>query len=162
MGDREVRGSFALSYRGRHESERRVFRLLGMLAAPDFAVPVVQALLDHDPVTTANLIERLVDAQLLEVVGEDDFGQVRYRFHDLLRVFARERLREEESVSARRAALKRVLDAKLARARVADLVLQSGHVAPDRPALADADLGEQVRHDSLGWFSSEHAGLVAL
>jgi hypothetical protein len=103
----------------------------------------------------------LVDAQLLEVVGEDDFGQVRYRFHDLLRVFAQERLREEESVSARRAALKRVLDAKLARARVADLVLQSGHVAPDRPALADADLGEQVRHDSLGWFSSEHAGLVA-
>src|SRR5262249_24097233 len=46
VGDLEVRASFALSYRGVGELERRAFRLLGLLEVPDFAPWMLSALLD--------------------------------------------------------------------------------------------------------------------
>src|SRR5262249_6773693 len=108
-GDLEVRASFALSYRGVGAVERRAFRLLGLLRVPDFVPWKLSALL-HLPVPDAEEIaERLADAQLLDAVGEDAAGQVRYRCHDLIRLFARERLAAEETPATRRAALERTL-----------------------------------------------------
>ncbi|MEU1848458.1 tetratricopeptide repeat protein [Streptomyces sp. NPDC019990] len=106
-------------------------------------------------------MERLVDAQLLEVAGRDHFGQTRYHFHDLVRLFAKELLDQEEPVDAQKVALQRVLDAQLARARIADSVLQSGRVSVST-RVAGVALEDRLRHDPLGWFNSEHAGLVAL
>ena len=90
-GDLDLRASFALSYQHLPADQRRLFRLLGLLEEADFPTWVCAALLDCPIGRAVDLTERLVDAQLLEVVGDDAIGQVRYRFHDLLRVFARER-----------------------------------------------------------------------
>jgi DNA-binding SARP family transcriptional activator/predicted negative regulator of RcsB-dependent stress response len=164
-GDLEVRASIALSYQDRSEAERRLFRLLGLLGAPTFPAWTAAALLDRDLVEAGELLERLVDAQLVETIGEDQAGQLRYRLHDLLRVFARERLEAEEPAPARRASLQRLLGAWLTLATRADTLLVPSGL--DRYG-GDLDPG-QAGHPAVGiverspaaWFDAERASLVA-
>jgi transcriptional regulator with XRE-family HTH domain len=91
VGDREVRASLALSYRSLGDRERRAFRLLGLIDAADFAPVVAAALLDTTVAEAGEALDRLVDAQLLQALPEHA-DHTRYRFHDLVRIFARERL----------------------------------------------------------------------
>jgi DNA-binding SARP family transcriptional activator len=106
-GDLDVRAAMKVSYERCAREERRAFRLLGMLDAPDFAPSVLAAMLDVPVATAEDLAERLVDARLLEAARQDPSGQTRYRFPELLRLYARERLHDEEPEPARRAALQR-------------------------------------------------------
>ncbi|WP_322762428.1 BTAD domain-containing putative transcriptional regulator [Frankia sp. Cr2] len=104
LGDLEVRASFALSYDGRPEDERQAFRLLALPNIVDFAPWAAAALLDIGSDEAEDVLDRLADAQLLERRGPDQTGQTRYRFHDLMRVFARERQtgeRQRDDVSPR-------------------------------------------------------------
>jgi DNA-binding SARP family transcriptional activator/tetratricopeptide (TPR) repeat protein len=91
VGDLEIRASFSLSYEGRPADEQRAFRLLSLPAVNDFAPWAAAAVLDVDLDEAEDIVDRLADAQLLERRGVDATGTERYRFHDLLRVFARER-----------------------------------------------------------------------
>jgi tetratricopeptide (TPR) repeat protein len=52
------------------------------------------ALLDIEVDDAEEMLERLVDAQMLLPAGSDLSGGLRYRFHDLMRLFAREKLGE--------------------------------------------------------------------
>ncbi|MCK9928536.1 NB-ARC domain-containing protein [Frankia sp. Mgl5] len=97
-GDLEVRASFGLSYEGRPADEQRAFRLLALPELADFAPWAAAAVLDVGLDEAEDVVDRLVDAQLLERRGVDRAGTERYRFHDLLRVFAREK--NEASASA--------------------------------------------------------------
>ena len=165
IGDREVRAALALSYEGRSEPERRLFRLLGLLRAEDFAAWVAAALLQVPLVEAEDLLERLVDAQLLEAIG-DAAGMARYRFHDLLRVYARERLDEEEPAIEQRAALERALGAYLELAMLAGGLTEPGgaHAADDavatRPA-GDTATASAVTREPVAWLTMERASLVA-
>jgi tetratricopeptide (TPR) repeat protein len=103
VGDLEVRASIALSYRELSAEDARLFRLLGLLRGADFASPAAAHLLGVEEERGREALERLVEAQLLEPAGGG-----RYRFHDLVRLFARERLEEEEPQAAREAACLRV------------------------------------------------------
>jgi tetratricopeptide (TPR) repeat protein len=165
-GDLEVRASVALSYFGRGEVERRLFRLLGLLAAPSLPAWVAAALLDTGPMEAEGLLERLVDAQLVEAAGQDQTGQLRYRLHDLLRVYARERLALEEPEPAQQASLQRAIQGYLTLAERADALLvpsglyrYSGDPA-SRPA-AEHPAAAIVERDPSGWFEVERASLVA-
>jgi predicted ATPase len=113
VGDLEVRSSFSLSYDNEDAEVRRLFRLLGLIKTVDFAGWVAAPLLNCDQFTGEELVDRLVDAQLLDVTGRDVAGQTRYRFHDLLRVYARERLTEEEASESASAAERRLIAAYL-------------------------------------------------
>jgi tetratricopeptide (TPR) repeat protein len=164
-GDLEVRASVALSYHGRSQQARRLFRLLGLLVAPSFPAWVAASLLDVRLAEAEGLLEGLVDAQLVEAAGEDQAGQLRYRLHDLLRVYARERLHEDEPAPSQQASLDRVLLAYLTLAEQADALLEpSGlnHYGGD-PARAPRDhpAAAIVERDPLCWLEAEHAGLVA-
>jgi hypothetical protein len=79
------------------------------------------------------MIGQLVDACLLDVVGNDQAGQTRYRFHDLLRVFARECLLRDEARSEQHAAVGRLLVGYLAIAKRGNVALQ----APRSPPAGD-------------------------
>jgi tetratricopeptide (TPR) repeat protein len=163
-GDLEVRASLALSYHGRSQQEQRLFCRLGALAAPSFPAWVAAALLDREPTEAEGLLERLVDAQLVEAAGQDQAGQLRYRLHDLLRVYARERLHAEEPTAARQASLERVLEAYLTLAERAGALLEPSGLhhygtdpdqgSPDHPAVAT------VERDPLDWMEAERASLV--
>ena len=91
VGDRQVRASVARSYRALGDRERRAFRLLGLLDAAEFTPSTAAGLLGGTVADAREALERLVDAHLLRAVPDhSDHG--RYRFHDLVRTFARERL----------------------------------------------------------------------
>ena len=160
-GDLEVRASVALSYQGLGAAERRAFRLLGLLEVPDFAPWMLAALLDVAAVEAEEVAERLADAQLLDTVGEDAAGQLRYRFHDLLRLYARERLAQEDPLATRRAALERTLRTYFATAQqwVRGLRLRPpdlpGQATPAVPRDGTATLARSYR-----WLAAERKGLV--
>jgi len=160
-GDLEVRASVALSYQGLGEVEQRAFRLLGLLEVPDFATWMLSALLGIPALEAEEVAERLVDAQLLDTVGEDSAGQIRYRFHDLLRLYARERLAADETLDTRRGALERTLQTYFASAQesVRQLRLRPPE-PPDRaaPAIPSDLVGELAL--SYQWLAAEHTGLA--
>jgi tetratricopeptide (TPR) repeat protein len=156
-GDLGVRSSFALSYRALHAEEQQTFRLLGLLKALDFPAWNIAVLLDREPAEAVELAESLVDSGLLEGVGEDPAGQLRYRFHDLVRVFARERLWDEESVTEQQTAFERLVGTYLLLAEQADGILHASHRAI--PIGLD-DLGWLIQQDPMGWFEAERASLV--
>jgi DNA-binding SARP family transcriptional activator/tetratricopeptide (TPR) repeat protein len=165
-GDLEVRASMALSYQGRNQEERRLFRLLGLLVAPSFPAWVAATLLEAELAEAEGLLERLVDAQLVEAAGEDQAGQLRYRLHDLLRLFARERLHAEVPALARRASLERLLGAYLALAEGAATVLEPSGLErfgsdPARGQRVDHPAAVTVEQHPLGWFEAERPSLVA-
>ncbi|MCM3886427.1 BTAD domain-containing putative transcriptional regulator [Frankia sp. R82] len=100
LGDLEIRASFQLSYDGRRPDEQPAFRLLALPAVSDFTAWAAAAVLGVEVDEAEDIVDRLVDAQLLERRGPDPSGIERYGFHDLLRVFAREKLAEHAAESA--------------------------------------------------------------
>ena len=171
VGDLQVWTSLFSGYRGLHPRERKAFRLLGLPTGPDFAAWVAGALLDIDAADAEELVERLVDARMLEVAGVDPTGLLRYRFHDLLRDLARERLEKEESAKVRQEALERALSAYSVVAQKAAASVEttvpflpgtgrSGAASKPWPS-SEPGMVEVLLHDPLGWFAAERTSLVS-
>jgi DNA-binding SARP family transcriptional activator/predicted negative regulator of RcsB-dependent stress response len=164
--DLEIRGSLALGHRGLSAVAQRAFRLLGLLEVTDFAAWAAAALVGVPMPEGEDLVEELVDARLLEVAGRDATDQPRYRFHDLLRVYARERAVAEEPQEERRAALSRALSAWLALADEAERRLPNCYYAPlsgDAPRLPlDEETTDVLLGDPLAWFESERSAITAM
>jgi tetratricopeptide (TPR) repeat protein len=106
VGDLDVRACFALSYVDLPAEDARAFRLLGLVPGPDFGPGTAEDILGRDGETTEALLERLARLQLLEM----SWLAGRYRFHDLLRLYARERLEADEPAAARAESLERMLE----------------------------------------------------
>jgi tetratricopeptide (TPR) repeat protein len=166
LRDLEVRASFELSYRDLGEKERRAFRLLPLLKAPDFTAWVASALLNCELVEAEDLLDRLVDAQVLEGTSDRESGEVRYRFHDLLRAFARERLWSEEPAARQEAALHRALDAHVVLAEYAAGLLEPGSVADTDDiwwlSTRSRVIAERIAADPGAWFSAERVNLISV
>lgn len=137
-GDQTVRSVLAIGFDGLPEPARRTLRGLGALSAPDFADWVTERFGGH--------AEALVDAGLLETSGVDVAGQVRYRMHDLTRLFAREQPGP--------GMLGQLSAFVLERVRASRFPLVS-----DDPATAVAT--RDIR-DSVEWLAAERAFLVSL
>ncbi|WP_236642602.1 AfsR/SARP family transcriptional regulator [Actinoplanes utahensis] len=103
-----IRVSISITYDNISDPARRLFRLLAVLDCTSFSVWVCAALLDEPLPDAHDLLDQLVEAQLVELVGTEHGPHRQYRFHDLIRVFARERLAAEEPLGERNAALHRV------------------------------------------------------
>ncbi|MDQ4021839.1 MAG: NB-ARC domain-containing protein [Actinomycetota bacterium] len=166
VGDLEVRTSLALSYHGLDEHARRALRLLGLLDAPDFASWVVAALLNVPVRQAEERVDALLEAQLLDVCGEDDTGQLRYRLHDLIRAYARERALAEEQKPEQRAALQRLLSAWLtladeAAARIPSSVPRPEHGRTPRWPF-DPDFVDALVSSPTAWFDAEQASLIVV
>ncbi|MGH8902551.1 MAG: AfsR/SARP family transcriptional regulator [Egibacteraceae bacterium] len=165
-GDLEIRASFALSYAELSPDEQRAFRLLGILDAPDFPAWVAAALLDSRLDVAEERVEQLIDAQLVEACAESQTGQIRYRFHDLLRAFARDCLDKEEPAALQRAALERALSAYLkstvqAGTRLGRDYYRIGGSRTLRSGESDdLSLAQVVEADPLAWFNAEQDNLI--
>jgi DNA-binding SARP family transcriptional activator len=137
-GDQAVRSVLAIGFDGLPEPARLTLRGLGALSAPDVADWVTDLL--------GGQAEALVDAGLLETCGVDVAGQVRYRMHDLTRLFAREH--PVPGVPA----------------KVASVVL--ARVQASRFSLVSDDPGTVVAtrdiRESVEWLAAERGFLVSL
>ncbi|RLU76079.1 AfsR family transcriptional regulator, partial [Streptomyces griseocarneus] len=83
-GDLAVKATFELGYGQLEPAQARAFRLLGLADGPDISLAAASAALDLDTEATEDLLESLVDTSLLESAAPG-----RYRFHDLVRLYAR-------------------------------------------------------------------------
>ncbi|MFH8800464.1 BTAD domain-containing putative transcriptional regulator [Streptomyces sp. NPDC017936] len=109
-GDLAVKATFELGYGQLEPAQARAFRLLGLADGPDISLAAAAAVLDLPVEETEDLLESLVDTSLLESAAPG-----RYRFHDLVRLYARACAeRDEWPPSEREAALSRLLDFYLA------------------------------------------------
>ncbi|MFC4856999.1 AfsR/SARP family transcriptional regulator [Actinophytocola glycyrrhizae] len=158
----ELRSSIGLTYRVLHDDAKALFRLFSLITTPDFPGWTAAALLDIDPFDAEEALEQLVETQLLDIVSYPG-EHPRYRFHDLIRVYAQERLNEENSDADRHAAVVRLVGAWLAKAEEAhrkeyggDHTILHGS-GPRWYPDGDADGG---MNDPLEWLESERRSLV--
>ena len=159
-GDLEVRASFALSYDSRDSAEQLAFRMLGLLAT-DFPAWNLAALLETDEDEAERLLEQLADAALADIAGVDVTGLIRYRLHDLLRDFARERLHRTEAQDSLGTRLARLAEEYAAATELAATLVHPGaqvSTTPPPKLLA----GNVVHDDPWGWLAAERASLVEL
>ncbi|MEV7232519.1 BTAD domain-containing putative transcriptional regulator [Streptomyces sp. NPDC051020] len=111
IADLEVRAGIAMGYQELAEPEQRAFRLLSLLDGPAFQPWKAAVLLDLPVDRTRDILERLVDARLLQTGRDTGSGPECFRFHDLVLAFATERAAAVETSDTRYAALDRVLGA---------------------------------------------------
>jgi DNA-binding SARP family transcriptional activator len=156
-GDLAVKATFELGYGQLTTWQARAFRLLALPDGPDISLAAAAAVLDMDLYDAEGLLEALVDISLIESAAP-----ARYRFHDLLRLFARDCAERHETEESRCAALSRLLDFYLASAAHAyelenpgDRVLD--HLAP----VARSGAAFDTRDDALEWLFTEAPGLLA-
>jgi transcriptional regulator with XRE-family HTH domain len=126
-GDLRIRATFELSYRQCDEVSSRVFRRLSLVPGPEVTVAQTAILAELDEHTAEHHLEELVDASLLDTGARAG----RYVLHDLLRLFAGERLANEDTA----------IDIRRAEQRLTGWLLHNGIRAEHRPApvVADAD-----------------------
>jgi DNA-binding SARP family transcriptional activator len=164
-GDMGIRPSISLSYEGVSEQARRLFRRLALLELPAFSGWLSAALLDRPLAPAQDLLDELVSAQLVEITGCGSGIHSQYRFHELIRVFAQERLAAEDPAAERKAALERALGALLHVAEEA----HRRHYGGDYVQLpSDArrwplpgPLVGQLVGDPLSWYERERLALVS-
>ncbi|MET8457643.1 MULTISPECIES: AfsR/SARP family transcriptional regulator [Streptomyces] len=157
-GDLAVKATFELGYGQLERAQARAFRLLGLADGPDISLAAAAAVLDLPVDDTEDLLESLVDTSLLESAAPG-----RYRFHDLVRLYARACAeRDEHPPSERGAALSRLLDFYLATA--------AGVYAIERPGDRLVDHLEATRYPglrftagpaALDWLYTESSALLA-
>ena len=161
-GDLAVRASLALSYAGLPPPVQRLFRLLGRFEAADFPGWLAAVVLGIPRPEADGHLEALVDAQLLAGAGTDPAGQIRYRFHDLVRLYARERAEIEDGEEETTAALTRGLGGWLAIAeRMAPQVPGPCYAAihGSAPRPSPAAYHDVLALDPLRWFDAERPAL---
>jgi DNA-binding SARP family transcriptional activator len=163
-GDMGIRPSISLSYDSASEQAKRLFRRLALLEVPVFSGWLSAALLGQPLDSAEDVLDDLVGVRLIETISAGSGVHSQYRFHDLIRVFARERLAAEEPVAERSAALERALGAVLYLAEEAHSRYYGGaYVRLSNDALRwplPERLVERVMADPLAWYEQERAALV--
>jgi DNA-binding SARP family transcriptional activator len=163
-GGASIRANIAVAYEGLGEQAQRLLGRLAVMDAPDFAAWVGGPLLDIGLGEAEDLLESLVDVQLVAVERVAG-GEPRYRFHDLVRVYAREQLAGTESDEESRAALRRLLGCWLWLAREAHRREYGGdytvlHGTAERFPLPEPVTGNLLAVP-LDWYEIERVALVA-
>ncbi|QPP05839.1 AAA family ATPase [Streptomyces bathyalis] len=162
----EMRTSLELSHQGLSSAARKLFRRLALLTTPDFSEWICAPLLDMPLAEGEDLLEELLDARLVDVTSPAGAGQPRYRMHDLVRLYALERVHETEPKAERTAVLTRAAATALALADLAHRTVCGGdftvlHSLARQPP-APADVLERMASDPLRWYESDRATITAL
>lgn len=163
VGDLAVRASFQVSFASLPAKARGVapadaFRLLGLWQGPTISTVAAAALFGSSEDDAADALEFLVDAHLLESKDPD-----RYKFHDLLRVYASERAVADLSEKDRQSAIARLLGWYMRTADAAGTAVSPhrydiplGPTPGDSPALTF-----ESSADALAWYDDERYNIVA-
>ncbi|MFC4054089.1 tetratricopeptide repeat protein [Actinomadura syzygii] len=142
----DLRTSFSISHQELSPQAARHFRLLSLIAVPDFGTALAVAV--DGTAAGEDTLAELLNTHLIEPVDQD-----RGRFHDLVKVFAQERAEAEESNVEQEAALDRAL------AWAVDTVTHWGrNIGVDGRRTAD-DAAYEV---ALRELDTEHRVLMAL
>ncbi|OIV38010.1 hypothetical protein BIV57_08010 [Mangrovactinospora gilvigrisea] len=142
-----VHPAFALSLRAQPEEQQHLFGLLALNPGPDVSTEAAVALADAPSAQTRQGLNALARAHLIEAVEAG-----RWRFHDLLRLYAAARLCPDEP------------DAKAAEARVLEYYRETANVADVWLRALPGDTAPRLfdsRDQALAWMDAEVGNLVA-
>lgn len=165
-GEMTMRASLSLTYEGLAPEDRGLLRLLSMAQAPTLPSWLAGALLDDRRPFPSDLMEPLVDVQMLDVAGVEPTGGFRYRFHEIIRVYAREQLAAQHPPEARRAAFARMAGGWMHLAQEAhrkvyggDFTVLHGDAPRWEPPAAYTD---ETLADPLAWLDAEQTALCGM
>ncbi|MGW4127795.1 BTAD domain-containing putative transcriptional regulator [Amycolatopsis japonica] len=153
-----VRSVISWSYTSLAPELARTFRLLGLVRAPDIGVHAAAALIDRPVAVTEEHLRILSEQHLLE----PESG--RYRFHDLIKLYAVEMADAEEPPEKRRRATIELMTWYLNGMRATLQRLYKDHplpldgIADTEHALPDFD----TRESAWAWHEDETKSVVAL
>ena len=144
----DVQASFKLSYDALGDDDRRLFQMMGVMPQ-DFGMPLVAGVMKSESANIKAGIERLIDAQLLEPLADQ-----RYRYHDLMRLFALGKLTDNEKAQTQQS----VIDWYVQGAIFFDDALTVGRRKQTAEQLGiDEATFEQT---ALSWFEGERNNLL--
>ncbi|WP_331969907.1 AfsR/SARP family transcriptional regulator [Actinophytocola sp.] len=162
-GEMTIRASLSLTHDGLDDRSRELFALLSQFEGPTLPGWLAGAVLDDDRRFPSDLLEPLVDVQMLEVSSVAPTGEFRYRFQDMLRLFAREKAETDIPPDRRVRAVARVVGGWLALTEEAhrrvyggDFTVLHGDGARWRP---HPEYVDQAMTDPLDWMEGERENL---
>ncbi|MFI1397599.1 AfsR/SARP family transcriptional regulator [Streptomyces sp. NPDC020681] len=157
-GDLAVKATFELGYGQLEPAQARAFRLLGLADGPDISLAAAAAVLGRPLQETEDLIEALVDTSLVESAAPG-----RYRYHDLVRLYARACAeRDEHPPVETELALSRLLDFYLAStARVFAIERPGDRVVDHLEPTSYQGLVFTDRQEAQDWLYTEANSLLA-
>ena len=153
LSDLSIRISLAFAYQELDSITAQLLGLLGLLTGTTFSGELAATLLESEPAVAQAAIKQLVDVQLIEIVAED-----RYRFHDLVRLFAKGQLAQEARQEARQAARLRLSRWYLATSQIMDLALNLNNHQLEQAGIEDVQKNISL---ALNWFELEQTNLLA-
>ncbi|MEW2166937.1 helix-turn-helix domain-containing protein [Streptomyces sp. NPDC007084] len=159
-GDLRVNSAFSLSYSRLAPRAARIFRLLSLVPGGDFSLPMAAVLAGLPLDETEDVLEELLEAGLLGTYHDD-----RYRFHDLLRLYARNRHQTEDGGEESAARSTRLRTWLLETAVIAGRWYEPdyGVPPPDPTRLVPLDSAEQatrwLRAESDNWAAAFRAAV---
>jgi len=158
-GDADLATVFAWSYNALNPQTARMFRVLGLHPASTITPEAAAAMLASNPRDTDHALNTLAKAHL---INHDTLR--RYRFHDLLHLYAASRAKDQETPEQQHAALNRLLDWYLLSAANAAAVL-----APHRAQVPDLPTPEVITPqpfptdvEAMNWCKAERANITAI
>jgi len=165
-GDMAVRASFEVSFASLPASVQPdgiapadAFRMLGLWYGPSISLPAAAALFGTPEFLAEDALEILVDAHLLESTAPG-----RYKFHDLLRVYASERAVADLPGPERDTDVGRLLGWYMRTADAAGAAVSPRNrynMPLDEPDHDAPPLGFSAAHEALAWYDSERANVLA-
>ncbi|MGW0419080.1 ATP-binding protein [Streptomyces sp. NPDC003015] len=150
-GDLAVRSALALSYGQLTDPHRVLLRRLALVPGHGTGPDLAAVLTGEDPLTTEDSLDLLVDRGLLEETAPG-----RYALHDLVRLFARERLDGEEPESVAREVQLRMADWLLRSASASGRMFEAPG-APEPWAGAVAAFAPGSAAEAEEWLTSERS-----
>lgn len=153
-----VRAAFHLSYLSLPAQVRRLFRLLGLIPGPDFTADAAAALTASSMGRVQQRLTRLSAAHLIH-----QHSPGRYTLHDLLRLYAAERARTDETPEERRTASERLHGWYLGATDISTDLLN-----PGRRRFVQATAQSRINGpkpatptEAVAWLEAERANLTA-
>jgi hypothetical protein len=159
-----MRANISLSYDSLSADAQRLLRRLALFEAPSFPAWVGAPLLDTDVQQAEDLLDELAEAYLLDVEPSGTGEAPHYRFHDIIRPFAKERMLAEDSAMDRRAALERLVGTWLYLADAAHANEYNGRLLPSsRPSRWPPPdvLTKNLLRARLSWLEQERSAILA-
>jgi tetratricopeptide (TPR) repeat protein len=148
----DIRTVLSWSYRQLSPEAAHLFRALGAHPGPDVTAAATASVIGAELTEARGLLAELADTNL---IAEPSPG--RYRFHDLLRVYA------AELAPADTAIVHRLLDHYLHTAHRAALLLNTARypitLDPVQPGTSPEEVADHAQ--ALAWFTAEHPVLLA-
>ncbi|WP_053739543.1 XRE family transcriptional regulator [Nocardia sp. NRRL S-836] len=148
-GDLRLRPAFELSRRRLSPAAQEVFRRLALIPGAHFSEELAAVVTGVSPEEVEAQLEELVEASLLTVTTE----RMRLQFHDLVRLFAQERLAAEEAEDVRAQLRDALLTHVLRRATAASELFRAKAVGVprDSPFRSPGEAKDWLEQESTTW-----------